>query len=242
MVSAEALATVEAEKARRLDEVLRLGLAAGAMKAARVQAAINPAKAAALAEMARTFAEQAEPPSFAADMLTRLGLYDEAIKICKRAIDDHGHDSLRAKLATLQDEAERRNLESALSRACAALLADNSEEALAVSREILGREPQCRRERARDPQPAGARPPGRGRGRVRSPPQDPALGGIELVRIHPRTPKRPPTRPGERSRSPRCGRPRGRLRGGRAANGETGDRRVGGDPWSEVVGDRGGVP
>ena len=115
------------------------------MKAARAQAATNPLKAAALAEMARDFApEQVGPPSFAADVLARLGLYDEAIVICKRAIDEHGHESLRTMLATLEGEAERRNLESALSHARAALLADDPEEALDGAREILGRRPRER--------------------------------------------------------------------------------------------------
>ncbi len=125
LVSAEVIATVEAEKKPRLDEVLRLGRASGAMKAARAHAANNPEKAVALAEMARAFApEQVEPPSLAAELLVRLNRYDEAIEFCKRAIDDHGHDSLRAKLATLQIEAERLDralaLGSALSRARAA--------------------------------------------------------------------------------------------------------------------------
>jgi tetratricopeptide (TPR) repeat protein len=147
ILPAESLAAVEADKAPRVDEIHRLGLAAGAMKSARAVAAIRPAEALAFAEHARDLApEQPEIWMSCVELLSRLDRADEAIEVCRRAIDERGHVALEGRLATLREQAARRRddeaARTALVRADLALAEGNPEEAFAASRLILGRDPR----------------------------------------------------------------------------------------------------
>ncbi len=144
LVSAEAVATVEGEKAPRRAEIERLGLASGAMTTARDLAA-DPQRwheALALAERARCLApERVEGWLLSADLLGRLGEYDRALAIYEEGGRLHDHRDLKEQAAAC--EARRREHDrkvaaaQAVTRAREAAESGEYEEALATSREVL---------------------------------------------------------------------------------------------------------
>ena len=147
MVPPETVAAVETEKGVRRGELERVGRAAGMLKAARRIPVSAPRDALACAEKARAMApELLDGWVLSLELLGRLREFEGAIAVCREAVDQHGHEALRGRLAALEDEKLRRDRAAAIEEATAsagnALNLGDHEAALAACRQVLEHAPE----------------------------------------------------------------------------------------------------
>ncbi len=147
MVPAETLTAVEAEKQERRGALERLGRAAALFTAARRVAAAAPRNALACVEKGRALApELFDGWVLTIEYLGRLHEPDTAIAVCREAIEQHGHEPLRGRLSSLEDEKRRRErlatIDEAAARARNALNLGDHEAVIDACRRILEHAPQ----------------------------------------------------------------------------------------------------
>ncbi|MFO0957930.1 MAG: tetratricopeptide repeat protein [Isosphaeraceae bacterium] len=146
LVTAEAVATVEAEKGSRRRALEQAGRASAALRLARQDMGRDPARARGRAEQAcRLDPSRLECWAMAIDLARRLGDFDRALELCEEGTERHGHAGLQGLRDAIADEASRRDrarsAREALDEARTALGAGQYDGAIRAARRALADDP-----------------------------------------------------------------------------------------------------